>query len=52
MEIKGTFATAPKNLSVLVDPWMVESAIETMFEMGALAVTVHHELGGTSILSK
>jgi hypothetical protein len=52
MEIKGTFATAPKNLSVLVDPWMVESAVETMFEMGALAVTVHHELGGTSILSK
>jgi hypothetical protein len=43
MEIKGTFATAPKTLSVLVDTWMVESAIETMFEMGALAVTVHHE---------
>ncbi len=52
MEIKGTFATAPKTLSVLVDPWMVESAVETMFEMGALAVTVHHELGGTSILTK
>ena len=43
MEIKGTFATAPKTLSVSVDPWAVDAAVETMFEMGALAVTVHHE---------
>jgi hypothetical protein len=43
MEIKALFSTSPKNVSVLVDPWMVESAVETMFEMGALAVTVHHE---------
>ena len=43
MEIIGTFATAPKILSVLVDPWMVESAVETMFEMGAIAVTTKSE---------
>jgi len=43
MEIKAIFATNPKNVSVLVDPWMVDVTVETMFEMGALAVTVHHE---------
>lgn len=52
MEIKAIFSTSPKNVSVLVDPWQVDATVETMFEMGALAVTVHHELGGTSTLTK
>lgn len=43
MEIKGTFATEPKILSVLVDPWAVDAAVETMFEMGAITVSVHDE---------
>lgn len=42
MEIIGTFANAPQ-MSVLVDPWMVESAVETMFEMGAITVTTKSE---------
>lgn len=41
MEIKAIFSTSPKNVSVSVDPWMVDSAVETMFEMGAIAVSVH-----------
>lgn len=43
MEIKGTFATAPKTLTVSVDPWNVDAAVETMFEMGAITVSVHDE---------
>ncbi len=43
MEIIGTFATSPKTLSVLVDPWNVEAAVETMFEMGAITVTTKPE---------
>ena len=42
MEIIGTFADSRK-MSVLVDPWMVESAVETMFEMGAITVTTKSE---------
>ena len=43
MELNGTFATAPKTLSVLVDPWMVNVTVETMFEMGAITVSVSDE---------
>lgn len=43
MEIKGTFATSPKTVSVLVDPWQVDATVETMFEMGAITVSVHDE---------
>ena len=43
MEIKAIFSTSPKNVSVLVDPWQVDATVETMFEMGAVAVSVHDE---------
>jgi hypothetical protein len=38
MEITGIFLGKP-NLTVSVDPWAVDAAVETMIEMGALAVT-------------
>jgi hypothetical protein len=43
MEIIGTFRTAPHQINVFVDPWMVESAVETMFEMGAMTVITKSE---------
>ena len=43
MEIKAIFATNPKNVNVFVDPWMVDVTVETMFEMGAIAVSVSDE---------
>jgi hypothetical protein len=43
MEIIGYFPTAPLKMNVFVDPWMVESAVETMFEMGAITVTTKSE---------
>lgn len=42
MEVIGTFANHPQ-MSVLVDPWNVEAAVETMFEMGAITVTTKSE---------
>jgi hypothetical protein len=38
MEITATFANA-SPLSIQVDPWAVNSAIDTFMEMGALTVT-------------
>ena len=32
-----------KPLEVLVDPWAVDAAVETMFEMGATHVTTKEE---------
>jgi hypothetical protein len=43
MEIKAIFATNPKNVNVFVDPWMVDVTVETMFEMGAITVSVSDE---------
>ena len=42
MEITATFATG-NPVSVLVDAWNMESAVDTFFEMGALTVTTKGE---------
>ncbi len=38
MEITATFATGTP-VTVSVDAWNMEAAVETFFEMGALTVT-------------
>jgi hypothetical protein len=38
MELTGIFVGKP-DLTVSVDPWAVEAATESLFEMGAIAVT-------------
>ena len=47
MQVIATFADG-KTVDVLVDPWAVDAATETFFEMGALMVSTRTELSTDS----
>ena len=42
MTITATFADST-TVTIMVDPWMVESAVDTFFEMDAIAVTTKED---------